>query len=81
MMGLSEHSTIALEILDREFHSVPGYEREACDVLGGPGFKQRVTWRNVRLVENVADQIRIRVNFGGLRPEDVRLYAVYVEHV
>ena len=81
VLGLSEHSTIALEILDREFRAVAGYEREACDVLDGPGFKQPVTWKNVRLVENVADQIRIRVNFGGLRPEDVRLYAVYVEHV
>lgn len=31
------------------------------------------------VIESVTGPIRVRVDFGGVRPEDVRLYAVYLD--
>ena len=79
--GINEHSTLSVEILDREFQVISGYDHSASRGPDGTGFSQSMTWQNHALVENVNGQIRVRVNFGGLRPEDVRLYAVYIDQV
>ena len=45
--------------------------------LDTPGLRQQVCWKDRDQV--AADgPIRLRANFGGLRPEDVRLYAMYL---
>ena len=79
--GINQHSSLSVEILDREFQPISGYERDACRGPKESGLARPVTWQHHSLVAPLTGQIRIRVDFGGLRPEDVRLYAVYIEQV
>ena len=43
------------------------------------GLRQPVAWRSRRLVDGAGGSIRLRLNYTGIRPEDPRLYAIYVE--
>ena len=77
--GINEHSAITVEIQDREFQSIAGYERDACNGPAEAGLAQQITWKGNDVVEDVTGPIRVRVDFAGVRPEDVRLYAVYLD--
>ena len=79
--GINEHSSITVEIQDHAFRTVPGYERDASQGPTGPGLAQPVTWLGKNAIDGVSGLIRVRVDFGGVRPEDVRLYAVYLDPV
>ena len=76
--GLSEHAQVTVEILDERFRPVSGYSHRECLPLES-GLKQPVAWDNRELVEAAGGSIRIRVNYTGIRPEDPRLYAIYVD--
>ena len=76
--GITEHSGITVEIQDRAFRPIPGYEREACKSPDEPGLAQAVSWNGRDAIAGVTGPIRVRVDFVGVRPEDVRLYAVYL---
>ena len=77
--GINEHSAITVEIQDHAFRPVPGYQRCGSRGPAGPGLAQPVTWENRDVIDSVTGPIRVRVDFGGVRPEDVRLYAVYLD--
>jgi len=76
--GFSEHNHITVEILDREFKGVKGYSGEDCTPIAEDGFRQQVVWRDRQTIDGPDHPVRIRVNYGGVRPEDIRVYAVYV---
>ena len=76
--GLSEHCCLRVEICDLSFRRLPGYSAEDCILLTESGLRQPVTWRNRTTLEKFDRPIRIRVSFEGLRPEDARVYALYV---
>lgn len=76
--GLSEYSAIRVSVLDEHFNPLPGYTAADCVQIVENGFKAPVRWGNKRTVQ--ADRpVRLRIDFEGIRPEDLRLYAVYVE--
>ena len=77
--GSNEHSSITGGIQDQAFRPVPGYEPDASRGPPGPGLAQAVAWRGRDVIDGVTGPIRVRVDFGGVRPEDVRLYAVYLD--
>ena len=77
--GINAHSSITVEIQDQAFRPVPGYDRGASQGPAGPGLAQPITWQGHDVIEGVTGPIRVRVDFGGVRPEDVRLYAVYLD--
>lgn len=77
--GINEHSSITVEIQDHAFRPVPGYDRGASQDPAGPGLAQPITWQGHDVIDGVTGPIRVRVDFGGVRPEDVRLYAVYLD--
>jgi hypothetical protein len=79
--GITEHSAITLEIQDHAFRPVSDYERDACQGPDGAGLAQQITWQDHDVIEGVTGPIRVRVDFVGVRPEDVRLYAVYLDPV
>ena len=79
--GITEQSGVSVEILDEKFNNVPGYNAESCLTLTESGFEQTVRWRDQESISHIAGPIRVRVNFTGLRPEDVRLYALYLREV
>jgi len=76
--GLSDEAELRVELLDREFKPIPGYSGEDCVPIRTSGFRQAVTWRGKENLEAFHHPIRVRVLFGGERPEDVKLYAIYV---
>ena len=75
--GLSEYAQIEVEVLNERFEKLPGFTSEECITPKKSGFRQLVKWQENEAVKNVDGPIRIRVNFGGIRPEDVRIYAIY----
>ena len=75
--GLSEYGQITVEILDEYFRPLADYAAEHCQPLGS-GLQQPVRWANREWVEHRDGAIRIRLNFAGIRPEDPKLYAIYV---
>ena len=78
--GISEYSQVSVEILDERFKEIPGYTQDACTNPVESGLRQSVRWKNQEVVEKVKSPVRIRVNFEGARPEDLKLYALYIEH-
>jgi hypothetical protein len=79
--GLGEHSGITVEVLDERFNPLAGYTADQCLAPTTGGFDQSVRWQNSATIQNAAGPIRLRVNFSGLRPEDVRLFALYLREV
>jgi len=78
---LSEHARIAVEILDEQFRPLPGHTATECEPFRDDSdFRLQVRWQSGDTVK-ASQPIRVRVNFDGLRLEDARLYAVYVEPV
>jgi len=76
---LSEHARLAVEILDERFRPLSGHAATECEPFrDDSAFHLPVRWKSGDTVKSERP-IRIRVNFDGLRLEDVRLYAVYVE--
>ncbi len=58
-----------------------GYAAADCIAPGESGFRQAVVWQDRdSIVADYPIRIRIRIDFGGIRPEDLRLYAVYLYH-
>ena len=79
--GLSDHSKLSVEILDEKFKKILGYSRATYIASKESGLHQIVKWQNHEAVEKLDSPMRIRVNFEGIRPEDVKIYAVYIEHI
>ncbi len=78
--GLTEQSGVTVEILDERFNRLPSYTSDLCQPPTAAGFNQPVRWRDAAIVQHDAP-IRVQVHFTGLRPEDVRLYALYLTEV
>jgi hypothetical protein len=78
--GLSELSALKISVLDERLQPLAGFGAAASGPALRSGLRQRVTWGgNDRVLSE--GPIRVRVDFGGARPEDLRLYAVYVTPV
>jgi hypothetical protein len=76
--GLSENAHLVATLLDEKFRPLPGYAAADFAPLTADGFRQRLTWGgNTRVL--APGRIRVRLDFTGLRAEDVKLYAVYAE--
>ena len=76
--GLCEYTQVRTEILDEQFGVLQGFSRDDCVSPNASGFHQPVVWHDREIVD-AQGPIRICVNFRGVRPEDAKLYAVYVE--
>ncbi|HEX4131880.1 MAG TPA: hypothetical protein VHZ24_17745 [Pirellulales bacterium] len=76
--GIGEYSGVKVSVLDEHLRELPGYSAAECTGPERSGFSERATWGRQRRV--VAEgSIRVRVDFTGIRPEDLQLFAVYVE--
>lgn len=76
--GLSPDAQIKVSILDEKLNELSDYRSDDnLDPLES-GFRQAVRWRNQDSVRS-DEPIRVRVDFEGRRPEDVKLYAIYLE--
>ena len=77
--GLSEHAKVQVSILDEQLQDVAGYDAASCTEPVRSGLRQQVRWGQREVITSET-AVRIRVDFGGVRPEDVKLYAVYLQH-
>jgi hypothetical protein len=78
IQGINQWSSVKVTVLDEQLRELPGYTAKECTGPKESGLSQLVSWGERR---QVADDgpIRIRVDFTGVRPEDLRLYAIYVQ--
>ena len=66
-----------MEVLDERLRPVPGLSGDAALPVREAGLRVPVRWRDRDAIETLPGPFRLRVTCAGLRPEDVRLYAVY----
>lgn len=78
--GLGPNSVLKVSVLDEQMRVIPGFETSACTGPTRSGLRELATWGGRTSVTS-RRPIRIRVDFAGLRPEDIRLYALYVAPV
>ena len=76
--GLSELTSLTVELLDEHFRPLPGYSGEDSVPLKVSGLREPVAWKGKAAVSGLKGAFRVRVNFLGVRPEDARLYAIYL---
>ena len=76
--GLSENSRLTVELLDAGFRPLPGYSGGDCIPIKAPGLRVPVMWADRAKLRGIDEAFRVRVSFGGIRPEDARLYALYI---
>ena len=79
--GIDAHSSICVEVLDEQFRPLAGYTKEDAISPASGGLRQMLQWRQTDSLVAATKPIRLRISFGGIRPEDIRLYAVYLEAV
>lgn len=77
--NLSEHGYLTVEVLDVRFQPLPGYAADHSTPLKNGGFRVPVKWGERESIEAAEGAVRLRINWHGIRPEDPKLYAVYVE--
>lgn len=75
--GVGPHSELVVEVLDEQFRSLPGYAGDACLPLKEPGLRQPVLWKDRGAIQDLHSPFRLQATFRGVRPEDVKLYALY----
>ncbi|MDB6169288.1 MAG: hypothetical protein JWM88_2152 [Verrucomicrobia bacterium] len=76
--GLGEYTSIRVSLLDEGFHPVPGYSGNEGAVVTANGFRTPVPWKNGAALPISARPFHLQIEFVGVRPEDARLYALYL---
>jgi len=75
--GVSDLSRVKVSILDEQCRPLPGFEAADCSAPARSGLKEVAGWGSRQTV-TAAGPIRVRIDFAGVRPEDLKLYAVYL---
>ena len=77
--GLGEHSRLRLSLVDAGFRPVPGYSGDEAAIVAKDDLRGPVVWPEGKVsIGSGLGELRIRLDFSGLRPEDARLHAVYL---
>ena len=77
--GLSEYAGVRVSVLDEKLRPLQDYGRLDALVIRENGLAQSVGWKKSN-DELVTDRpFRLRVDFEGARPEDIRLFAIYID--
>ncbi|MCY3900926.1 MAG: hypothetical protein OXF86_20290 [Caldilineaceae bacterium] len=79
--GLGDYSDVTAEIITEQLEPVPGYSAADCIPPSASGLSQPVAWRGRDTVQYENGPIRLRLNFSGIRPEDIQLFAAYMNTV
>jgi len=75
--GVGQTNQLKVTVLDEQFNELPGYGSGDSAPLDKAGLKQPVTWGANQTVTSDRP-IRIRVDFMGPSPQDIRFYAAYL---
>ena len=77
--GLSVDAQLRVEVLDLQFKPIDGYAGASSIPVTDSGLRQEVVWKNQDRLVDLDDPVRLKVSWEGPRPEDVHLYAAYLE--
>lgn len=77
--GIGEHAHLRCAVLDERMRPLPGYGIGDCEGPRASGLSEAVQWTAHDRIRAQAGRIRLRVEFGGVRPEDVSLFALYLD--
>jgi len=75
---LSDNNYLRVELLDKGFNRIKGFSGEDCVLVRESGLRQAIRWKGQDQLPAFDTPVRVRVNYEGLRLEDSRVYAVYV---
>jgi hypothetical protein len=73
-----EHAELRLEVLDAQMRPVPTHSGENCCRIRESGLRMKTRWGKSEEIPAALRSFRLKAGFGGVRPEDAKLYAVYV---
>jgi hypothetical protein len=77
--GLSPDSLLRVEILSEQLVALSGLSAADAIPITESGLRRPASWRGRENLGRTDQPVRIRVNWEGKRPEDARVYAVYVQ--
>jgi len=76
--GLGEHSQLHIGLIDEGFHPIPGYSGEDAAIIAENDLRMPVQWKGGDSLLPSQGLVRLDIQFTGIRPEDCRLYAIYI---
>ena len=76
---ITDYSSVSVEILDERLNPIPGYTHDQCNPPAKSGLKQAISWDGKEIISGLEGLIRVRIDFTGVRPEEVKLFAAYLE--
>lgn len=74
----SKYAEAKVELCDEQFRPLPDYSGGNAMPITESGLRVPVRWKGRETVPGNLGAFRVRVEYGGIRPEDVRVFAVYV---
>jgi len=77
--GLGQYSHLRVGLSDEGFRPISGFSGESALVVKEDGFKIPLRWQAGDSLSPDLGTVRVDVQFEGVRPEDCRLHAVYLE--
>ncbi|PYV07565.1 MAG: hypothetical protein DMG07_28285 [Acidobacteria bacterium] len=77
--GLSADSFLRVEVLSEQLVPLQGYSADDALPITESGLRRPAAWRGRESLGKLSQPIRIRVNWGGTRPDKARVYAVYLQ--
>ena len=76
--GLGDYSAVTVEILSERLEPIPGFTAVECIAPTTSGLSEPVVWLRQDALPHDLGPIRVRINFSGVRVEDLKLYAAYL---
>jgi hypothetical protein len=76
--GLGEYSKLRVSVLDNNYCPLPGYGPGDASVISENGLKVSVSWKDFETIRS-EKPIRLKIDFEGIRPEDIEFYAAYLK--
>lgn len=76
--GLGGHTYLRVNVLDEGFHPIPRYSGPDAALITDNGLRVPAHWNGGNILHPTHGLMRLAIHFAGLRPEDARLYAVYI---
>lgn len=76
---IGEYSQLRVELLDLQFQPIKGYSGSDSIPINKPGLRVPVKWKDRDSIQGFNHPIRFRIRWEGIRPEDPRLFAIYVK--
>ena len=76
--GLSQYSELKVEVLTKEFIPIPELSGDNAIPLKQSGLKEPISWKSGNTINSSVKEFRLKVTCAGIRPEDVKVYALYL---